>query len=217
VNMHRDTVFIVDDDASVRDALSLLLSLHGHATATFASAEDFLAALQPGWRGCVVLDIRMPGLSGLELQQRLLDVAPALPVVMITAHGDVAAARQAFLAHAVDFIEKPFDAEQLLGAIRSALAGGHGTQGGRAGAAGAHGAPPAGAAPARDAGTALATLSAREREVMALLVQGLHNRRIAEELGISPRTVEVHKARVLDKLGVNNVVELVRRIGPDRG
>ncbi|MBK9135705.1 MAG: response regulator transcription factor [Betaproteobacteria bacterium] len=215
--MHRDTVFIVDDDASVRDALSLLLSLHGHATATFASAEDFLAALQPGWRGCVVLDIRMPGLSGLELQQRLLDVAPALPVVMITAHGDVAAARQAFLAHAVDFIEKPFDAEQLLGAIRSALAGGHGTQGGRAGAAGAHGAPPAGAAPARDAGTALATLSAREREVMALLVQGLHNRRIAEELGISPRTVEVHKARVLDKLGVNNVVELVRRIGPDRG
>lgn len=215
--MHRDTVFIVDDDASVRDALSLLLSLHGHATATFASAEDFLAALQPGWRGCVVLDIRMPGLSGLELQQRLLDVAPALPVVMITAHGDVAAARQAFLAHAVDFIEKPFDAEQLLGAIRSALAGGHGTQGGRAGAAGAPGAPPAGAAPARDAGTALATLSAREREVMALLVQGLHNRRIAEELGISPRTVEVHKARVLDKLGVNNVVELVRRIGPDRG
>lgn len=215
--MHRDTVFIVDDDASVRDALSLLLSLHGHATATFASAEDFLAALQPGWRGCVVLDIRMPGLSGLELQQRLLDVAPALPVVMITAHGDVAAARQAFLAHAVDFIEKPFDAEQLLGAIRSALAGGHGTQGGRAGAAGAHGAPPAGAAPARDAGTALTTLSAREREVMALLVQGLHNRRIAEELGISPRTVEVHKARVLDKLGVNNVVELVRRIGPDRG
>ena len=199
--MHRDSVFIVDDDASVRDALSLLLSLRGYATATFASAEDFLAALQPDWRGCVLLDIRMPGMSGLELQCRLHGSAAALPVVVITAHGDVAAARQAFLADAVDFIEKPFDSAQLLGAIEAALSGL------RTAACGT----PAGAPL-----SPLSPLSPREREVMALLVKGLHNRRIAEELGISPRTVEVHKARVLDKLGVNTVVDLVRLVEQGR-
>lgn len=199
--MHRDSVFIVDDDASVRDALSLLLSLRGYATATFASAEDFLAALQPDWRGCVLLDIRMPGMSGLELQRRLHGSAAALPVVVITAHGDVAAARQAFLADAVDFIEKPFDSAQLLGAIEAALSGL------RTAACGT----PAGAPL-----SPLSPLSPREREVMALLVKGLHNRRIAEELGISPRTVEVHKARVLDKLGVNTVVDLVRLVEQGR-
>src|SRR5687767_6912217 len=121
--MHRDTVFIVDDDASVRDALSLLLSLRGYAAATFSSAEDFLAAVRPEWRGCIVLDIRMPGMSGLELQRLMAEGGPTLPVIVITAHGDVAAARQAFLADAVDFIEKPFDGEQLLRAIDTALAG----------------------------------------------------------------------------------------------
>lgn len=201
--MHRDTVFIVDDDASVRDALSLLLSLRGHATATFASAEDFLAALQPTWRGCVVLDVRMPGLSGLELQQRLLEAGPPLPVIVITAHGDVAAARQAFLARAVDFIEKPFDGEQLLAAIDRALAR-------------MRPSPPSPQAAGPAAHDRSAALSAREREVMALMARGLHNRRIAEELGISPRTVEVHKARVLEKLGVKNVVELVRLVEQGR-
>ena len=198
--MHRDTVFIVDDDASVRDALSLLLSLRGHATASFASAEDFLAAVQADWRGCIVLDIRMPGLSGLELQRRLRESGPALPVIVITAHGDVAAARQAFLADAVDFIEKPFDAPQLLAAIETALASLRG------------GGDDAPRAPAPGQADAIARLSAREREVMALMVQGLHNRRIAEELGISPRTVEVHKARVMEKLGVSNLVDLVRLV-----
>jgi two-component system response regulator FixJ len=189
--MNTDTVFIVDDDASVRDALSLLLSLRGHASATFASAEDFLSALRPGWRGCVVADIRMPGLSGLELQAALRERGISLPVIIITAHGNVGAARQAFLADAVDFLEKPFDGAQLLQAVEQALAG----------------LPePQAAAPGTDA------LTAREHEVMALLIEGLHNRRIAETLGISPRTVEVHKARVLDKLGVASVVELVKRV-----
>jgi FixJ family two-component response regulator len=206
--MHRETVFVVDDDASVRDALSLLLSLRGHATATFASAEDFLAALQGDWRGCVVLDIRMPGLSGLELQRRLRAAGSALPVVVITAHGDVAAARQAFLADAVDFIEKPFAGEALLAAVDRALAGLHAEAGATKAAAAAR---PSGRADAQ------AALSAREREVMALLLKGLHNRRIAEELGISPRTVEVHKARVLDKLGVKNLVELVRKVEQGNG
>lgn len=199
--MHRDTVFIVDDDASVRDALSLLLSLRGYTTATFASAEDFLSAIQPAWRGCVVLDIRMPGMSGLELQRSLLDAGPTLPVIVITAHGDVAAARQAFLADAVDFIEKPFDGEQLLAAIETALSG--------MATVASPQEPVARASPATP-------LSAREREVMSLMVKGLHNRRIAEALGISPRTVEVHKARVMEKLGVKNLVDLVRLVDQGR-
>jgi len=200
--MHRDTVFIVDDDASVRDALSLLLSLRGHGTASFASAEDFLAALQPGWRGCAVIDIRMPGMSGLELQQALNERAPEIPVIVITAHGDVATARQAFLAAAVDFVEKPFDGDQLVAAVERALAG--------------RSVPDSPQAAQTSAQSPFSLLSAREREVMRLLIEGLHNRRIAKELGISPRTVEVHKARVMDKLAVKNVVELVRLVDKTR-
>ncbi|MFN7196481.1 MAG: response regulator transcription factor [Hylemonella sp.] len=190
--MSTRTIYIVDDDPSVRDSLALLLSLRGYATLHFASAEDFLAALQPQWSGCVVADIRMPGMSGLQLQPVLRERAPALPVVVITAHGDVAAARQAFLAQAVDFIEKPFDGEQLVAAVERALARGA-------------------AAPLPAA--AHNALTEREREVMALLVQGLHNRHIAERLGISPRTVEVHRARVLRKTGAQGVVDLMRRVG----
>jgi|JI9StandDraft_2_1071091.scaffolds.fasta_scaffold87056_1 FixJ family two-component response regulator len=199
--MHRETVFIIDDDASVRDALMLLLSLRGHACAAFASAEDFLAALQPGWRGCVVADIRMSGMSGLQLQALLRQQGLPMPFIVITAHGDVAAARQAFMADAVDFLEKPFDGEQLLRAVDSALTGI------RVVAAAAGRTEPAPQSPGDQGG-----LSAREHEVMSLLVQGLHNRRIAEALGISHRTVEVHKARVLDKLGVRSVIELVRLV-----
>jgi FixJ family two-component response regulator len=201
LKMHRETVFVVDDDASIRDSLSLLLSLRGYATALFANAEDFLAALQPDWRGCVVADIRMPGMSGLELQRCLLERGPNLPVIVITAHGDVAAARLAFLAEAVDFIEKPFDGKQLLGAIENALAGFRALDSAQAKAAAVR--------------PMLGQLSAREHEVMTLMVKGLHNRRIAEELGISPRTVEVHKARVMEKLGAQNIVDLVRLV--DKG
>lgn len=219
--MHRETVFLIDDDASVRDALMLLLSLRGHVCAAFASAEDFLTALQPGWRGCVVADVRMSGMSGLQLQALLREQGLPLPVIVITAHGDVAAARQAFMADAVDFLEKPFDGEQLLRAVESALTGVRAVAAAQVqpprlaagvdSSADTVGVPsrttPGGAGPA--AGPAL---SPREREVMGLLVQGMHNRRIADELGISHRTVEVHKARVLEKLGVRSVVELVRLV-----
>ena len=191
--MPKNTVFIVDDDPSVRDSLALLLSLRGHASLVFASAEDFLGALQPDWTGCVVADIRMPGMSGLELQEHLRQQAPSLPVIVVTAHGDVTAARRAFLAQAVDFIEKPFDGEQLIAVIERALAAEQPPQ------------PPP-ESPAR------AALTGREREVMLLLVQGQHNRRIAEQLNISPRTVEVHRARVLGKTGADNIVELVRLV-----
>jgi RNA polymerase sigma factor (sigma-70 family) len=195
---HHETVFIVDDDASVRDSLSLMLSLQGYATATFASAEDFLNALKPDWRGCVVADIRMPGMSGLELQEGLRNRLPRLAVIVITAHGDVAAARRAFLGDAVDFIEKPFEPQQIIAAIERAMA----RQLSRDAAD-----------LAEDAfNTAREKLSDRERQVMDLMIKGLHNRHIAQELGISPRTVEVHKARVMEKLGVRNLVDFVRLI-----
>lgn len=189
---HRQTVFIVDDDPAVRDALSLLLSLRGFATAVFACAEDFLGALSPNWRGCVLADIRMPGMSGLDLQQALSGHPAKLPVIIITGHGDVAAARQAFKANAVDFLEKPFDNDVLVQAIERALAGLELERGADA----IHG--------------ARSTLSARERQVMDLVVEGLDNGLIGERLGISARTVEVHKSRVMSKVGARNLAELIR-------
>jgi FixJ family two-component response regulator len=197
--MQRETVYIVDDDASVRDALSLLLSLRGHATATFANAEDFLAAALPQWHGCAVIDIRMPGMDGLALQGEMQRRAMRMPVIVITAHGDVAAARQAFRAQAADFLEKPFDAQQLIDSIEGALASAR------------HDAP----VPddeARATSAEESNLTPREREVMELLVAGEQNRRIAELLGISHRTVEVHKARILEKTRARSVVDLARRI-----
>jgi RNA polymerase sigma factor (sigma-70 family) len=190
------TVYIVDDDAAIRDALSLLLSLHGHRTATFAAAEHLLAAVDASSRGCVVADIRMPGMSGLELQAALRSRGILLPVVIITAHGDVASARAAFRADAVDFLEKPFDQRSAVAAVEAALARERTRL----------------AAGLRDERrrTSLAALTERERGVLDLLVQGLHNREVAEQLGISPRTVEVHKARVMAKLGARNLVELIR-------
>jgi RNA polymerase sigma factor (sigma-70 family) len=191
-------VFIVDDDVSVRDSLSLMLSLQGYATATFASAEDFLRSLQSDWRGCVVADIRMPGMSGLELQESLRGRHPKLAVIIVTAHGDVAAARQAFLSNAVDFIEKPFNPDQIIAAVEKARA--------RLLIEDATETSSDAVKAARE------KLSERERQVMDLMIKGLHNRHIAKELGISPRTVEVHKARVMEKLGVRNLVDFVRLV-----
>ena len=190
------TVYIVDDDSAVRDSLSLLLSLRGYRTASFACAEDFLAALRPEWAGCLLADIRMPGLSGLELQHVLIERGVRLPVVIVTGHGDVASARAAFRSDAVDFLEKPFDEEAPVAAVEAALARE------RARLSATH------VARARDLG--LAALTEREREVMDLLVLGLHNRDVAQRLAISPRTVEVHKARVMSKLGARNLAELIR-------
>jgi len=187
--LHPPTVYIVDDDPAVRDSLSLLLSLRGYATAVFACAEDFLKALAPHWRGVVIADIRMPGMSGLDMQAALAQHPVRLPVIIITGHGDVAAARQAFKANAVDFLEKPFDDQHLLASIEEALNEPR--------------AEPAG-------GGRPATLSAREKEVMSLVVDGLDNRSIAQQLGISPRTVEVHKSRSMSKLGARNLAELLR-------
>ncbi|TXH83081.1 response regulator [Thauera aminoaromatica] len=190
------TVFIVDDDPSVRDALGLLLGVHDYRLAVFADADSFLEALKPHWRGCLLLDIRMPGMDGLALQKKLLELGCDLPVVIMTGHGDVDSAREAFRALAVDFLEKPLDGARLLAAIAEAF-----ERQRRA----------ADAALSRDQiQRRLDGLTPREREVMARVVAGLHNREIAAELAISPRTVEVHKARMMDKLGVGSVAELVR-------
>lgn len=190
------TVYVVDDDASVRDSLALMLGLAGYRTALFADAEALLVAWRAEWAGCVVADLRLPGRSGIELQTELRNRASTLPVVIITAHGDVPAARAAFHADAVDFLEKPFDQAQLRAAIEKAFAREERRLT---------------LAEERSADAAkLAALTPREREVLEHAARGLHAKEIAAALDISPRTVEVHKTRIMEKLGVRNVAELVR-------
>lgn len=191
-----NTVFIIDDDAAVRDALGLLLGLRGYRTTVFANAASFLGALRPDWRGCLIIDIRMPGMDGLALQRELHERECAIPVIIITGHGDVASAREAFRAAAVDFLEKPLDEARLVQAIEEAFA----RQGTRLDAQQRQ----------EEFARRLADLTPREREVMQLVIAGRHNREIAEALGISVRTVEVHKARMMAKLGAEGIPQLVR-------
>jgi FixJ family two-component response regulator len=186
------TVYIVEDDAAVRDSLSLMLGLAGYATALYADAEAFLAAYREDWAGCVVADLRLPGRSGLELQAELRKRGSGLPFIVMTAHGDVPSARTAFQARAVDFLEKPFDHDQLRSAIAIAFS--------RESERLAH----------QGDAAKLASLTQREREVLEHAARGLHAKEIAAALGISPRTVEVHKTRIMEKLGARNVAELVR-------
>jgi len=193
---NEQTVFIVEDDAAVRDSLGLLLGLQGFRTQSFGCAEDFLRIYQPSWAGCLLLDVRMPGMNGLELQESLRRQGLALPVIIMTAHGDITTVRTALKSGAVDFLEKPVDPAALLAAVRAALDADAARR--RAGME------------AEGARQRLSVLTARERQVMELVAKGCHNREIAETLGISPRTVEVHKARVMEKLQVQSVPELVR-------
>lgn len=190
------TVFVVDDDEAVRSSLQVLLRLKGLPARGFASAEELLAGWTPGWAGCLVVDLRMPGMSGLELLTRLRELGCDLPAIVITAHGDVANTRSSFRAGAVDFFEKPVDNDALLAAIREAL--------------------DRSAARAREARERaqvterLSRLTAREREVLDLVAAGRHNREIAAALAISPRTVEVYKARMMEKLQCRTLAEVVR-------
>src|SRR5581483_11383325 len=172
-------IYIVDDDAALRDSLALMLGLLGYRTASFASAEALLEAYRQDWTGCVLADLRLPGMSGLDLQADLRKRGSRLPFVVITAHGDVPSARAAFQADAVDFLEKPFDDAQLRGAIDTALA----LETQRVVRAQAR----------RADEDKLARLTARERDVLECAANGLHAKEIAARLGISPRTVEVHK------------------------
>jgi FixJ family two-component response regulator len=190
------TVFLIDDDPGVRDSLSLLLSLKGLRTQPFATAESFIATYQEDWPGCVLTDLRMPGMTGLELQAALRERRIEVPVVVLTAHGDVATARAALKNGAFDFLEKPIDDAMLLDVLQNALRVDRERRG---------------AAASRSSTDArLERLTAREREILALLAAGHQNREIALKLGISPRTVEVHKARIMEKLDCTSLAELIR-------
>lgn len=194
------TVFLIDDDAGVRDSLTLLLSLKGVSTQPFATAESFIESYRPGRAGCVLTDLRMPGMTGLELQTALRERRLEVPVVVLTAHGDVATARAALKNGAFDFLEKPVDDAMLLEVLRNALRADRERRA---------------AASSRSAADArFARLTDREREVLALLAAGHQNRVIASQLGISPRTVEVHKARIMTKLECESLAELIRMAPP---
>jgi FixJ family two-component response regulator len=189
-------VYVVDDDDALRDSLRWLLDSGGYRTAAFPSAERFLGSYKPDHAACLLLDVRLGGMTGLELQQELNRRGDALPIIFITGHGDVPMAVNAVKSGAFDFIEKPFNDAQLLGLIEQAAA--------------LRPAPEAKQVRGRCAAARLATLTQREREVMDLVVQGLKNKQIAEALHISVKTVEAHRARAMEKMDVGNVAELVQ-------
>jgi len=193
-----DIVHVIDDDADVRQSLAFLLSTVGLAVRVHESASAFLKILPEVQEGCIVTDVRMPGVDGIELQRRLADAGISFPVIVMTGHGDIALAVEAMKAGAVDFIEKPFDDDVLIAAIKTALAR-------RAGDRERN----ARAAEVRDR---MKLLSERERQVMEGLVAGKPNKIIAYELGISARTVEIYRANVMTKMQADSLSALVRMV-----
>jgi len=191
----REVVFVVDDDAAVRSSLAMLLKSMALTVDTFESANEFLQRLSADPSGCLVLDIRMPGMSGIELQQQLKQRGCALPIIFITGHGDVSMAVHAMREGAVDFIEKPFRDQDLLDRIYQALA--RDRQRRRAADETVH------------IKERFATLTPREHEVMQRVARGQANKVIAIELGLSERTVEIHRARVMHKTGARSLAELL--------
>jgi FixJ family two-component response regulator len=194
------TVFVVDDDQAVRDSLALLVHSVGLQVETFASAGDFLDSYRPDRRGCLITDIRMPGMSGLELQERLCADGHHIPVIVLTGFGDVPTAVRALKGGAVDFLEKPFNPQALLDLVQQAIA-----QDAEIRAQAAHEARLA---------ERKALLTPREQEVMELVVAGKANKVIAIDLSISERTVELHRARIMKKMQARSLAELVRMVLP---
>lgn len=190
------TVFVVDDDAAMRGSLQWLIESIGMRVETFDSAQAFLDGYYPGRSGCLLLDVRMPGMNGLELQAYLARQEMRIPVIIITGHGDVAMAVKAMKIGAVDFIEKPFDDEELLHSIRNALRHEEKQRELRARRA--------------DITVRLGELTPREHEVMLMVTDGKSNKEMAAALGVSAKTVEVHRARVMDKMRADSLAELVR-------
>jgi two-component system, LuxR family, response regulator FixJ len=189
-------VYIVDDDEAVRDSLSVLLESKAFAVRSFASALEFLGAAPSLPTGCLIVDIRMPEMDGLELQRHLVERSHDFPLIVITGHGDVPLAVRAMKAGAIDFIEKPFALEAILDSVEVALL--------RLTTSDEED-------PAKVAAAAkLALLSPRELQVLEGLLAGLPNKTIAYDLAISPRTVEIHRARVMDKMGARSLSELIR-------
>jgi RNA polymerase sigma factor (sigma-70 family) len=190
------TVFVVDDDQAMRNSLKWLIESVGMQVETFDSAQAFLDAYYPARGGCLLVDVRMPGMSGLELQAYLRRREIGIPVIIITGHGDVSMAVKAMKVGAVDFIEKPFDDEELLNSIRNALQHDQKQRVLRA--------------QRDDISARVAELTPREHEVMTLVTDGKSNKEIAVELGVSAKTVEVHRARMMDKMRADSLAELVR-------
>ncbi len=196
------TVFVVDDDPGVLESLELLLRSVGLAAETFASAHEFLEAYDPEKPGCMVLDVRMPEMSGLELQERLRALESTLPIIFITAHGDVPIAVKAVKTGAVDFIQKPFRDQELIEKIQHAIEDNALNR--------------EQLRELQQVRARMASLTPRQRQVMELVVEGKANKVIAGELGLSQRTVEIHRARVMKKMearSVSNLVQMVMRCG----
>ena len=190
------TVFVVDDDDAVRDSLMDLVDSVGLNAEEFASAQAFLDSYDEKRPGCLVLDIRMPGMSGLDLQDRLSDIGSVLPIIFITGHGDIPMAVRAMQRGAVDFIQKPFRDQELLDRINIALEKGNQSF--------------AVQEQMEEFATRLSSLTQREREVMEMIVNGKANKVIAIDLGLSQRTVELHRARVMEKMKARTLADLVR-------
>ena len=189
-------VYIVDDDEAIRTALRLLMKSANLRVVTCASAEEFLKTYKPELPGCLVLDIRMPGISGLELQKLLLDRHIRVPVIIMSGHGDITMVVQAMKGGAADFIEKPFKNEVLLEQVKQCVARDVETRKEERQHV--------------EAATRIASLTPREREVMQLLIQGKRNKIIASDLGISNRTVEAHRAKIMEKMHAHSLSEIVR-------
>ena len=194
----KQTIHVVDDDEAMRDSMTWLLEGEGYKVACYDSAASFLAARNDRMRGCIVLDVRMPEMSGLELHEKLETLGSRLPIIFVTGHGDVPMAVLALQRGACDFIEKPFNNEDLLSRIRRALALDSQLSARRQ----------------RDSVIEhrLRLLTQREREVMELVVAGKLNKQVADELDISMKTVEAHRARVMEKMGVRTLAELVKAV-----
>ncbi|MBS0387265.1 MAG: response regulator transcription factor [Proteobacteria bacterium] len=195
---HPPSVHIVDDDEAVRASLRFLIRSVGLPAQAYASAQDFLAAYDRRDPGCLVLDVRMPGMSGLELQQELNRRGATIPVVFITGHGDVPMAVEAMQQGAFDFLQKPFRDQDLLDRVQRAMARDAETR--------------ARLAARAEIRTRLATLTPRETEVMQLITRGKANKVVGAELGVSQRTVEIHRAHVMEKMHASSLAELVRMV-----
>jgi two-component system response regulator FixJ len=189
------TIFVIDDDAAIRDSLRMMLEMSGYTVRDFASAQAFLSEADLAG-GCLIVDIRMPGMGGLELQEELVRRKVNIPVIVITGHGDVPLAVRAMRAGAMDFVEKPFDGERMLQSVADALEAGQRAQ--------------SRAAEAKAARDLLNLLTPREREILDQLVKGHANKVVAHQLGISPRTVEIHRASIMEKLHARNLSNVVR-------